>query len=165
MNHHFTSILRANNYKESTIAAYAATLRDSGVNLSDKRAVHRVVSSRIFDDFHGQKFRAFRCYERFLRNASLRGGIAPKRGSPMTAKEFCMAQKTKDRVSRAWWILFQHPKRRYAVGTAKTYMNNLFVHNKHKDGDRARAAFETYDPERVHIKDADVLRHRNNLTV
>lgn len=160
---HFKSILRANRYKESTIDAYVATLKDSGVDLFDKKAVHRVVSSRIFDDFHGQKYRAFLSYDRFLRNESMPGGVSPKRGPGMTAREFCLAQKTKENVSRAWWLLHQHPRKRYSVGTAVTYLNNLKTLNKHKDGERARAAFFEYDSATVDIEDPDVLAHRNNL--
>lgn len=163
---HFKSILRANRYKESTIASYVATLRDSGVNLHDRRAVHRVVASRIFDDFHGQKFRAFLCYDRFLRNMNLPGGVSPKQGARRTMVEFCMSQKTKDDVSRAWWLLNQHPRKKYAVGTAVTYMSNLAKRDdRHRDGARARAAFEDYDPAAVAITDPHVLAYRNNLAV
>lgn len=162
---HFKSILRANRYKNTTIDAYVTTLVDSGVNLHDKRAVHRVVSSRIFDDSHGQKFRAFLCYDRFLRNMTLPGGLSPKRGPRRTMAEFCMSQKTKDGVSRAWWLLNQHPRKRYSVGTAVTYMSSLLKTDKHKDGDRARAAFEGYDPAVVTITDPHVLAYRNNLAV
>ena len=162
---HFRDILRANHYKPSTSEAYVRQLQASGVNLLDRRAVHRVVSSRIYDDFNGEKFRAFLAYDRFLRNKPLPGGISPKRGPPMTAKKFCMKQKTRENVMRAWWFLHQHPFRRYSVGTAQTYLRNLEKHNKHKDGERARAAFEGYEPDLVIIEDADVLRHRNNLPV
>lgn len=160
---HFKDILTANHYKPSTISAYVRELEKSGVDLHNRHAVHRVVSSRIFDDFHGQKFRAFLAYDKFLRNKELPGGISPKRPPLMTAKEFCLKQKTRDDVMRAWWLLFQHPNRRYSVGTARTYLRNLNVHNKHRDGERARAVFDGYEPDGFVIKDADVLRHRNNL--
>jgi hypothetical protein len=159
---HFKDILVANHYKPSTVGAYLHELANSGVNLLDKRAVHRVVCSRIFDDFHGQKFRAFLAYDRFLRNMRLPGGVSPKAGPSMTAKEFCLKQSTREGVMRAWWLLHQHP-RGYSVGTAKTYLRNLNTYNKHKDGERARAAFKDYTPGGVYITDVDVLRHAKNL--
>jgi hypothetical protein len=159
---HFKHILVANHYKPSTISAYLRELANSGVDLYNKHAVRRVVSSRIFDDFNGQKFRAFLAYDRFLRNMPLPGGISPKTGPPMTAKEFCLKQNTRDGVMRAWWLLRQHP-RSYSVGTAQSYLRKLKTHNKHRDGERAREAFSAYAPERVVITDVDVLRHANNL--
>jgi hypothetical protein len=160
---HFCDILRANHYKPSTSEAYVRQLKASGVNLLDKRAVHRVVSSRIFDDFNGEKFRAFLAYDRFLRNKPLPGGISPKRGPPMSVKQFCLKQNKRDDAMRAWWLLNQHPKKQYSVGTAQTYLRNLHKQNKHKDGERARAAFGDYAPGRVVITDLDVSRHVNNL--
>ena len=163
---HFRTILRANNYAPSTIDMYCRRLRKSGVNLNNRRAVHRHLSSRRVDmegDGQGNDFRAFLLYDRFLHNSDLPGGHPYRRRSDLTIRDACLAQRSKDDVARVWWL---HKVRGYTPGVSTVYVRDAKrepVSDRHRSIFRARCALEKFNWNDVFITDKVVRDHFNTL--
>lgn len=123
---HFKTILDANNYAPSTIERYVRHLKNSDIDLTDRRAVHRYLSRQRIDedsDVHGEKFRAFLLYHRFLRNAKLPGGRV-RRPSSVTIDQVCLRHTLKEDRLRVRWL--------HARGYTPLVASN-YVKNSHKD--------------------------------
>jgi hypothetical protein len=163
---HFRTILRANNYAPSTIDMYCRRLHKSGVNLNNRRAVHRHISSRRVDlegDIQGNDYRAFLLYDRFMHNAKLPGGHPTYQRSDMTIRDACLAQRTKDDVARVWWL---HKVRGYAPGVAVVYARDAKrepLSDRHRSIFRARCALEKFNWNDVFITDKAVRDHFHTL--
>ena len=147
---HFTSTLIANNYSPSTIARYVKRLKSSGVNLQNRRLVHRYLASRRLEDdgdVHGETFRAFLLYDRFLHNAKLPGGRV-YHPSSVTIEDACLRQKSRADVAKVWWL----HQRGYTPNVASTYVRNSSRNpesDRHRDVYRARLALKKFDPREV----------------
>ena len=142
---HFTSTLIANNYAPSTIQRYVQRLKSSGVNLQNRRVVHRYLTSRRLEDdgdVHGETFRAFLLYDRFLRNAKLPGGRV-RRPSTLTINQVCLRHRHKEDRLRVRWL----HARGYSPLVASTYVKNSHRNvalDRHGDVYRAHMALRDF---------------------
>jgi hypothetical protein len=156
---HFRTVLIANNYAPSTIDMYCRRLSNSGVNLNNRRAVHRHLSSKRVDlegDCQGNDYRAFLLYDRFLRNAMLPGGHDYHK-SELTVRDACLSQNSKEDIARVWWL---NKTRGYAPGVAASYVRDAKrepVSDRHRSIFRARCALQRFHIDQVFITD-DVVR-------
>ena len=163
---HFRAVLRANNYAQSTIDMYCRRLHKSGVNLDNRRTVHRHLSSRRVDlegDGQGNDYRAFLLYDRFMHNATLPGGHPYVRRSDLTIRDACLAQRSKDDLARVWWL---HKNRGYTPGVATVYVRDAKrepVSDRHRGIFRARCALEKFDWNDVFITDKQVRDYFQTL--
>jgi len=161
---HFKSTLIANNYSPSTIARYVHRLKSSGVNLQNRRVVHRYLASRRLEqdgDVHGETFRAYLLYDRFLHNAKLPGGRV-YHPSPLTIGDACLRQKSRADVAKVWWL----HQRGYTPNVACTYVRNSSRNpgsDRHRDLYRARCALEKFNWNDVFITDKVVRDHFHAL--
>lgn len=139
----FTEALENLNYAQSTIDDYRQTLTRSGVDLRSRRAVSAMVRGRIENDAHGEKFRAFLAYHKFLEGEALPGG----RGNPkskLTVRDACLSSKKKAHVRRIIWL---SNVRGYSPTTAYAYARAFDQRaDKHKNVHRARMALSDYIP-------------------
>jgi len=145
---YFKSTLAVYNYSPSTIQRYVHCLKRSGVNLRDKRAVHRAVNKQ--NDLHGESFRAMMAYDRFLKNAKLPGGHE-KRPSTLTTRDVCLRQNTRADVAKVYWLVTY---RKYSPLTAASYVRlakNDPMEDRHRNVYRATVALKDFD-ERVHCR-------------
>jgi len=164
----FRSILRANNYAPSTIDMYCRRLLKSGVNLKNRRAVHRHISSRRVElegDMQGNDYRAFLLYNRFLHNATLPGGNPSYGKSKLTIRDACLAQTSRTDLVRVWWL---HTIGGYTPGVAASYTRDAkrgaaLARDKHGSVFRARAALEQFNMDHVFITDKVVRDYYETL--
>lgn len=164
---HFRTVLRANNYAPSTIDMYCRRLRKSGVNLDNRRAVHRHLSSKRVElegDDQGNDYRAFLLYDRFLHNADLPGGHPTyQRRSDLTIRDACLAQTSKEDLVRVWWLC---KVRGYAPGVAVSYVREAKKepeNDRHRSVYRARCALDKFNLNHVFITDSVVTNHFRTL--
>jgi len=164
---HFRTVLQANNYAPSTIDMYCRRLRKSGVNLNNRRAVHRYLSSRRVDlegDGQGNDYRAFLLYDRFLHNSDLPGGHPTyQRRADLTIRDACLAQTSKEDLLRCWWL---HQVQGYSPGVAATYVRDAKrepVSDRHRSVYRAKCALERFDMNHIFITDKVVRDYFQTL--
>jgi hypothetical protein len=162
---HFRTVLTANNYAPSTIDMYCRRLVKSGVNLQNRRAVHRHLSSKRVDlegDSQGNDYRAFLLYDRFLRNAMLPGGHDYQK-SELTVRDVCLVQNSKEDLARVWWL---HAIGGYAPGVAASYVRDAKrapASDRHGSIFRARCALQRFHIDHVLITDKVVSDYYRKL--
>lgn len=163
---HFRTILRANNYAPSTIDMYCRRLQRSGVNLHNRRAVHRHLSSRRVEmegDAQGNDYRAFLLYDRFLRNSAIPGGHPSYQRSDLTIREACLAQQSREDLLRVWWLC---EVRGYTPGVAVAYVRDSKKDpekDRHRSVHRARCALQKFNIEHVFITDKVIRDYYRKL--
>lgn len=149
----FKSILKARHYSPSTIHTYVKSVKRSGVNIHDKRAVHRYVcDTNVNGDSHGETYRAMLAYDKFLRNVPLPGG-SHKHASTVTCEEACLSQKSRADVAKVYWLVVY---KGYKPMTALAYVRNVRsvpATDRHGNVYRARMAlkdFNEHNHPRIH---------------
>ena len=156
----FATLLREKNYKPSTIKLYTSHLKRSGLDLLDRGRVHEVVQGTIFGDLNGHMYRSLRLYDRFINKMPIQKMPPPREHARLTARDACVAMKTRSDVRQAWWLM---QRRGYAPTTAVLYVNSSSKIDKNKNGRRARLALRDYEP--TPIDDPVVLNHYKNLSM
>jgi hypothetical protein len=140
----FQNVLRHHEYKDSTIRLYSRILKSSGVDLANRRQVHRQLTNRVLhDDNQGERFRAFLLYDRFNRGLPIPGGRRP-RSPRANLKEYCLSEMDHRKIAKVWWLCRVHPKS-YSVDTAIYYVKNEDKDDRHGNGHRAREALKDFD--------------------